>query len=245
MACMTLLCSQAAVASLVVSYAASPEDQETRLQNTSTMTFDSLPEGVKKNLEFRSGNVLVASYSKIGIRNSNPASAAFNTPYATVSGFVSTITLARHMAYFGLRCTAGEASDVIEFHDTTKTDTLVGRFTTASLMNVLPDTYRPNSGVRPPASSTPGRLAYINFLGQAGTTWNQIRLVSGGSGAFASDNHTFRDLEFSEDDEGSLPGVAFESIDGDVVTSLTAPEPGTTALLMVGAGLIFGFRRRP
>lgn len=230
-------------ASVIVSYAESPGEQATQVQNTKTMTFDGIGTGFKTNLAFAPGGTVMGTYDQITIKNSDQYGGAYNTPYATVSGYTSTLTLASNIAYFGLWWSAGDPANILEFYSDHQ---LVAKFTTDNLVNVLPTTYKgnPTSGFLGQNSSE--RYAYLNFFGQSGTTWDEIRITNAGSSGFESDNHSVRVEAFDEETEGPLPGVVFESVDGLNVTQIT-PTPEPASMFLIGAGMLgisFGVRRR-
>lgn len=238
----TFLLSPQARASLVVSYAESPGEQVTRVNGTSTMTFNGISPGFHTNLEFKPGDTVMGVYDQITIANSDQYGGAYNTPYGTVSGFTSTLTLATRMAYFGMWWSAGDPANVLEFYDG---DALIARFTTTNLVNVLPEEYLGNPTAGFLGQNGHERYVFLNFFGEDGAKWDEIRITNSGASGFESDNHTIREAEFDEETEGPRPGVVFEKVDGETSTPVgSVPEPGTMGLLAGASVLLVFFRKR-
>ena len=102
---------------------------------------------------------------------------------------------------------------------------LVGEFTTANLLTQLGPAYKGNPRNRMLDSNEP--FAFINFFGDATTTWNKIVFRNSTSSGFESDNYTTRLTTYDPTIDGSnVPGVAVARVTGTSTTTLTATSTG-------------------
>ena len=67
--------------------------------------------------------------------------------------------------------------------------------------------------------------AFINFFGDAETSWNKIELTQLGGGGFESDNYTTRIETFNPDtDSQEALGTIIAEVSGTETTNLDAPS---------------------
>jgi len=244
-----------AKASLVVTYAESPDAVTSSLINTSLFNFDGLAANQQLNNVSWAG---VGTYDKLWVHNVDTTwgdyGGAMDAAYPGGSPFTSqgeiagvtvastTLTLDSPSAYFGLWWSAGDRNNVMTFYNG---DTLVAKFTSASLMDRLSSSYYGNPRDR---TLDPGeKFAFINLYGSAGTTWDKIVLSNSSYTGFESDNHTSREGAWGTQpgETGPMPGIPLEQVDGLIVTPITAiPEP--SGILVTGSVIALGLciRRR-
>jgi hypothetical protein len=110
---------------------------------------------------------------------------------------------------------AGDPHNVLEFYND---DTLIGRFTTASLMDPLPSEYDGNPMNRKLNSSEP--YGFINFFADEKTAWDRIVMTNDSSSGFESDNYTTREKAWDPLTDGKLPGVPVVILDGKTITKV-------------------------
>jgi len=132
-------------AGIVISYAEAPGDLNSRLANTSVMTFDSLTAGTHTNVVWTG----VGTYDTLRVHTPDRYGAAGGTGmYAvqsTSSVAVTTLTFNTQHAYFGLWWSAGDNANLLKFYNGA---TLIASFDTAQLPAKLPSAYFGNpSGV--------------------------------------------------------------------------------------------------
>jgi hypothetical protein len=206
------------------------------LSGTSVETFNNLAPGVYNNVSWNGvgtiDQVSVLSANQYGGApygsgsSSSPYSGA--SPYAVQSASSSlggvqntTLHLNSPSSYFGLYWSAGDAANQISFYNG---QTLVGSFSTQSLMDKLPSSYygNPNTYGSFGGKDSQEPFGFINFLGGSGTSWDTIVLSDTASSGFESDNWTSRVDGWNPAGDGSLPGtpvVNLQSIDGVQTTS--------------------------
>jgi len=241
-----------AEASLVVTYAESPNLVTSSLANTQVYNFDSLSSGTHANVSWMSNDptpVLVGSYNNLLIKSVDSYGGAVDAAYPGGSPYSvqglnqlssTTLTLSAPSAYFGLWWSAGDAANKMDFYSS---GTLVAEFTTANLMDHLSKSYYGNPRSRALDKNEP--FGFINFFADPGTVWDEIVFsnTSGGSG-FESDNDTTRVAPWTPA-EGPMPGVPLERVSGHTVTLLTAiPEPSGLAITGSVLALGLSLRRR-
>jgi len=142
----------------------------------------------------------------------------------------------------------------------------VGQFTTASLVNLLPSSYKGNTTPGYIGADYGEKFAFINFYGVDGTAFTSVQFSNIGSSGFENDNNTIRTAAYgadTNDTSSTLPGLPIEEVINNggtqtVITNSTtivanevgtpapAPEPSSFALLGVAgaAGLVWAARRR-
>lgn len=214
--------------SIVVTYAESPKQETTSLPNTQVYDFNSLSLGKDTNVQWNG----VGSFDQLYIMRPDQYGGAIdathpNGTYYSVQGVgtpvsQTTLTLNNNSGYFGMWWSAGDAANVLDFYNGNK---LVGEFTTASLLNALGPAYKGNPRNTSLDSNEP--FAFINFYGDANTTWNKIVLRNSGSSGFESDNYTSRVATYTPSTDGpSLPGVAVARVSGTTTTKVSSTAKG-------------------
>lgn len=211
-----------ASAELIITYAENPESNLSSLKNTNVFTFDDLKTGVDKNVSW-SG---VGSFDQLYVKNAdiyggaantaNPNGTKYSLQGAGTGVLSSTLTLNKDSSYFGMWWSAGDASNVLKFYENS---TLVGTFTTSSLMNLLPSSYDGNPKDRSLDRNEP--FAFINFLGDDKTAWNKVVLTNNNSSGFESDNYTSRTTAWNPLVDGALPGIPVAIVSGTTTTKVT------------------------
>lgn len=252
-----LLCSPLQAA-LIVTYAENPQAVTSSLPNTTRFSFNNLNVGQRNTnvpwYKTSNGNqVLVGTFDQVYVQGQNAFGGAIDvgfasgSPYAVQSATVggaqavptTTLTLAEPNAYFGLWWSAGDATNELTFY---LGNSLVARFTTASLLNRLAGdaSYKGNPRNRNEAKTE--SFAFINFFGDEGTTWDKIVLSNSPSSTsgFEADNYTSRVAPWTPAD-GPRPGITLATVTGTTVT--TIPEP-SALLLTLGTTALVGMRRR-
>lgn len=131
----------------------------------------------------------------------------------------TTLYLAEDSSYFGMWWSAGDARNVMSFYDG---DSLIGRFTTASLMAPLPPEYDGNPINRKVNSGEP--YAFINFFGDEKTSWDRIVFSNDGSSGFESDNFTTRVDAWDPAKDGALPGTPVAIVSGTETKLITEKD---------------------
>lgn len=139
--------------------------------------------------------------------------------------------------YFGFYFTAGDANNFIEFY---KNDVLVYTFSTASLLDILPQNttvtaingsvYNTNDYYGQPGTSnnTNEAYAYLHFIATGGDSYDKLVLNQmSGTPIFENDNHSIIAVAPTITPSSPLVGVV--------------PEPSSALLGMLGA---FGLLRR-
>jgi hypothetical protein len=198
------------------------------LSGTSVQTFDDLI-GVNKNVVWKG----VGTFDQLNVIKANVyggapnATSPLGTNYAVEGlGVVkqSTLTLDQPSSYFGLYWSAGDAANQLKFY---KGGQLVADFTTANLMSMLPKSYFGNPiATGPNAGKNTGEpYGFINFFGDANTTWDQIVFTNTTTSGFEADNYTSRVEGWSPVEDGKLPGtpvVAVQSSGGKQTVSKVA-----------------------
>ncbi len=229
-------------ASTMVTIAENPNAYNSSLLNTEVFTFDSLALGSSRNVAWEG----VGTFDQLNILNANQyggapdASYPKGSPYS-VQGVGSPVkqtvlTLETPSSYFGLYWSAGDAANRMSFYDS---GNLVAEFTTANLMNLLPQDYYGNPLNR--SLNTREPYGFINFYGDSSTKWDQIVFSNTSSSGFESDNYTTRVQAWSAKEDGAISGRAVAIVEGTTVTKLTvlpdrwqapaAPIPPVYALI--------------
>ena len=135
---------------------------------------------------------------------------------------MSTLTLDENSSYFGFWWSAGDPNNRLTFYND---DEIVAQYTTQSMfgsLNLEPEYYgNPLSG-----GNGGEPYAFINFYGDAETSWNKIELTqASGGGGFESDNYTSRVETFNPDtDSQEALGEIIAEVSGTVTTNLNTPS---------------------
>ena len=229
---------------VLVTIAEDPGQQSSTVEGVDVFDFDSLPVGRHSNVVWEGVgqfDELLVAEGYLGFGALDPSdgwNSRFNWNgwggYSGTEPIVSatTITLNEKSAYFGLYWSAGDGDDILQFYDG---DTLIAEFSTetvvdsASLSN---DYYGdPNHNNQYNASLPYNHIepyAFINFYGDANTSWDRIVLTQtydAGSG-FETDNISSRVAPLiSSTDDISLIGNVIAEVSG---TSTTVVSNDTT-----------------
>ena len=226
----TLLCSitLAALAldspaSVIITYAEDPTTNLSSLSGTQVFDFNNIKIGKRSNVSWKG----VGSFDQLYVKNAdsyggaadalNPKGSLYSLQGAGSGVLASTLNLDSESSYFGMWWSAGDARNVLEFYNG---DTLMGRFTTSSLMEPLPSSYDGNPINRSINGGEP--YGFINFFGDEATAWDRIVLTNDGSSGFESDNYTTRVKAWNPLVDGALPGVPVAIVSGKTTTSVTA-----------------------
>ena len=211
-----------ASAELIVTYAEDPNMTVSSLARTNVFTFDNLKTGVDKNVSWKG----VGSFDQLYVKGTdiyggavdagNPKGSQYSLQGAGTEVLSSTLTLDKSSSYFGMWWSAGDPSNKLEFFQGNK---LVGSFTTASLMGLLPDTYYGNPKDR--SMDRGEAFGFINFFGDAKTTWDKVLLTNNNSSGFESDNYTTREKAWNPMVDGVLPGMPVAMVNGTKTTKIT------------------------
>jgi len=241
--------SSARANGVLLTYAEDPGIQTSSLADTAYISFDNLSAGSNKNLVW-SG---VGTYDSAYILNADQYGGAGGTGKYIVqstsiggSNAVPTtkLTLNTPSAYFGLWWSAGDSANKLSFFNGS---TLVASFTTASLVNVLPASYKGNPTPAFLGKDAGEKFAFFNIYGENGATWDSVVFTNTGSSGFESDNHTTRVDAWGQlpGETGAAPGVAFATVNGTTVTAVAAvPETGTWVMGFLALGAVAILVRR-
>ncbi len=231
-----LLCSFALLtvplatqASVIITYAEDPNETLSSLAGTQVFDFNSLSTGKNRNVAWDG----VGTFNQLFIKSAdayggaadalNPKGSLYSLQGAGTSVLSSTLKLESPSSYFGMWWSAGDAKNVLEFYNG---DTLMGRFTTASLMEPLPASYDGNPINRSVNSGEP--YGFINFFADETTAWDRIVLTNDGSSGFESDNYTTRVAAWDPLVDGALPGVPVAIVEGKTTTAVTEEKIADT-----------------
>jgi len=233
------LTAAAAPAAVVITYAEKPGDVNSSLIGTDVFTFDDLKTGLQTDVAWKG----VGTFNQLFIKSADAFGGAASELYPkgslySVQGvgtrvLSSTLTLDEASSYFGLWWSAGDARNVLQFYSG---DALVAEFTTASLLAPLPKDYYGNP--LDPSINRGEPYAFINFFGDADTTWDRIVFTNDGSSGFESDNYTTRVQAWDPLVDGALPGVPVAMVSGKDTKVITKEElQGTLWAAAPGAPL--------
>lgn len=209
-------------ADLIVTYAEDPSLNQSSLSGTQVFDFNTMSIGYQKNVSWEG----VGTFDQLYIKKAdayggaadatNPNGSLYSVRGAGTSVTSSTLQLDIASSYFGMWWSAGDPRNVLSFYSG---ETLVGTFTTSSLLNLLPSTYDGNPINRKINSGEP--YAFINFYGDEKTTWDRIVLTNDGSSGFESDNYTTRVAAWDPATDGALGGVPVAIVSGTTTTAVT------------------------
>ncbi len=201
----------------------------TTLSGTSVENFNNLSIGDNYNVNW-SG---VGTIDQVSVLNANQYGGApydngtGASPYAVQSASsalggiqTTTLTLNNSSSYFGLYWSAGDPNNSISFYNG---NTLVGSFSTASLMDKLPSSYNGNPNYAGPFGGLDPNepFGFINFYAGTGTEWNKVVLSDTASSGFESDNWTSRVNGWNPSVDGSLGGTPVVLLQNDNGTLTT------------------------
>jgi len=225
--CLSITATQAQ--SIMVTTAEGPTAFNTTLQGVNVEDFSGLTKGVYSNVNWLG----VGTIDRVSLVPNNqyggtPTSSYY--PVQSSSGSLggvrnTTITLNTSSSYFGMFWSAGDPYNDLKFYSG---ETLVGSFSTQSLMNQLPSTYlgNPNPAFKGQDRSEP--FGFINFIGGTGTQWDQIVLSNPGTSGFESQNWTSRVAAWSPSKDQTLPGTPMVLIENTNGTIKTTSVVGST-----------------
>jgi len=226
---------QAEGAGILLTYAENPGVQTSTLANTSYMDFSSVAPNLDGSLTWAG----VGTYDQVAIIPANRYGGADGTgTYLVQSNGIppggavptTTLTLNTPSAYFGLWWSAGDATNRLTFYNGAD---VIADFTTASLLSVLPTTYKGNPTTPFLGQNSGENYAFFNVFGQDGSTWDRIVFGNDGGSGFESDNHTTRISAWGSEpgESGPEPGVPVMQVNGSTVSPV-APVPETSSWLM-------------
>lgn len=233
---------------VLLTYAEAPGIQSSTLTNTDVFTFDSLSLGKNTNVVWTG----VGNYDQTYILAPDQyGGAGGNTKYIVQSSTIgnpnqvptTTLTLNASSAYFGLWWSAGDNFNKLSFYSGLS---LVAEFTTATLVNALPNSYKGNPNA-PLGRNTSEKYAFFNIFGQDGSTFDKIVFTNTASTGFESDNHTVRVDPWGSvvGEVGPEPGIPVAKIDGTTVTAVAAvPETSTWVMGFLALGAVAFLVRR-
>jgi len=234
---------------IVMTYAEAPGATNSSVADTSVYTFNNLLTATHLTNVVWTG---VGTYSQLYVINGNEYGGAGGSPYPVESAKIglggtpnTTLYLTTAISYFGMWWSAGDANNFLTFYSG---NNLVASFSTANLLAKLPTAYFGNPTPGYKGQDSTEAFAFINFFGQAGTTFDKIVLSDPSTtSGFESDNHTVRVAAYgadSKDNPAALPGVPVEEIvnHNGVQTIITnpsqintipqpVPEPAAASLL--------------
>ena len=234
---------------VLLTYAEDPGAQVSSLANTSYISFDNLSAGAHQNVVWAG----VGTYDNAYILNANQYGGAVGAGRYIVQSTsignpnqvpTTTLTLNTPSAYFGLWWSAGDPANKLSFYNGA---TLVASFTTASLVNVLPASYKGNPTPAFLGKDAGEKFAFFNVYGEAGATWDSIVFTNTGASGFESDNHTTRVDAWGQlpGETGAEPGVAVMHVNGTTITAVVAvPETSTWVMGFLALGAVAFMVRR-
>lgn len=196
------------------------------LSNTDLYDFNDLSNGLNSNVSWDG----VGSFDSLYVAPANVWGGAIDESTGQASKFSwqgtnwtpkSTLTLNENSSYFGFWWSAGDKNNQLTFYND---DAIVAQYTTQSMfgsLNLSQDYYG-----NPLTGGNGGEpYAFINFFGDAETSWNKIELTQLGGGGFESDNYTTRIETFNPDtDSQEALGTIIAEVSGTETTNLDAPS---------------------
>lgn len=213
---------------VVVTYAENPGQETTSLSQTNVYDFNSLKTGLNTNISWSGVGTIDQLYvlkadqyggatDATHPNGTNYSVEGVNSPVKT-----TTLTLKEDSGYFGFWWSAGDASNMLSFYNN---GNLVAQFTTASLLKPLGSEYDGNPRNKMLDSNEP--FAFINFYGDANTTWDQIVFGNSSASGFESDNWTSRVSTYDPTVDGPvLSGTVVSRVSGKTTTMLSSTATG-------------------
>ena len=225
--------------------------ESSSLANTFQETFNNLSTGVNNNVSWTG----VGTFDTLNVKNSDQYGGAGGSKYAVEGLNVvnkTTLSLNQNSQYFGLWWSAGDAANVMDFYNG---GNLVAHFTTQNLMSLLPSSYNGNPDPSHLGQNTGEKYGFINFIGDASTSWDKIVFSNNGGSGFEADNYTSRVAAWNPSVDGPLPGTPYLRIKDGVVSNINslpsdfsaapgAPAPSLTACLAFAGVLLLQALRR-
>ena len=220
--------------------------ESSTLPNTYAETFDNLPTGVNNNVSW-SG---VGTFERLNIKTADLYGGAGGSKYAVEGlGVVNktTLTLNSPSSDFGVWWSAGDAANVVNFYNR---GNLIGSFTTANLIILLPHSYKgnPDTALWYQGQKSGEKYGFINFIADKNTTWDKIEFTNSGGSGFEADNYTSRVAAWNPTVDGPLPGTPYLRLKNGVYTPISslpgdfqvpgAPAPSLTACLAFAGVLL-------
>ena len=230
------------------------------LDNVNVETFDNLPLGVNNNVSW-SG---VGTFDSLNIKSADAYGGAPTAANPTGSQYAveglnvvntTTLTLNTPSSYFGMYWSAADSPNDIKFYNG---GNLVADINTATFQSALPSSYNGNpitAGWHTGQDSSEP-FAFINFVGDATTTWDTIVFSNNGGSGFEGDNYTSRVNGWNPVTDGALPGTPLLELKDGTLTSISgvpssfaaaapgAPAPSLTACLAFAGVLLLQALRR-
>ncbi|WDE97365.1 hypothetical protein PQO03_05290 [Lentisphaera profundi] len=221
-----LFVQQVSAQSTLVTITEDSSATSSSLSNTSEFNFNNLTNGLNNNVSWDG----VGSFDKLFVSNANVWGGAVDDQTGQASKFswqgnnwtpVSTLSLNQKSSYFGFWWSAGDKNNQLSFYNE---DELVARYTTESMfgnLNLNQDYYG-----NPLTGGNGGEpYAFINFFGDAETSWDKIELTQNGGGGFESDNYTTRVESFNpETDSQESLGNIIAEVSGTETTNVDTPS---------------------
>ena len=258
-ACFILAVSSNALATdMLVTTSEGANSVNSTLANTYAETFDNLSIGKNNNVSWNG----VGTFDSLNIKAGDVYGGAHGSQYAVegLSGnsavAKTTLSLNQSSGYFGMWWSAGDAANKLDFYSG---NSLVASFTTKTLTDNLPSAYNGNpfiSASAPGGNDSSEKFGFINFIGDANTSWDSIVFSNNGSSGFEGDNYTSRVNGWNPTTDGALPGTPLLELKNGVTTLITAlpagfavaapgaPAPPLTACLAFAAIIVLQTLRK-
>lgn len=237
-------------AGILLTYAEAPGELNSTLINTSFIDFSSIAPNVDGSLTWAG----VGTYDDVAIIDANKYGGAGGTGKYLVQSAaippgnpvpVTTLTLNTPSAYFGLWWSAGDATNRLTFYNGAD---VVADFTTATLLSVLPDTYKGMPSGAFAGQNMGEKYAFLNIYADAGTTWDRIVFANSAGSGFESDNHTTRINPWgtAPGEVGPEPGIPVMRVEGTTVGPVVTAVPETSTWVMgfIALGVVVFIIRR-
>jgi hypothetical protein len=212
-------------AGVIITFAEDPTAYNSSLSGTEVYDFNNLKLGYNSGVSWDG----VGKFDQLQIMRADayggapdatsPKGSQYSVQGIGSKVMTTTLYLAEDSSYFGMWWSAGDARNVMSFYDG---DSLIARFTTASLMAPLPPEYDGNPINRKVNSGEP--YAFINFFGDEKTTWDRIVFSNDGSSGFESDNFTTRVDAWDPAKDGALPGTPVAIVSGTETKLITEKD---------------------
>jgi hypothetical protein len=227
-------------------YLSAPDVQSTFVAGATTETWDEATPGTYQTYAGTIGNYGLSGQDSFVIQAADQFGGANGSQYMTFgaqSGNASPVqlVLTSPATYFGFWWSAGDANNGISLYDGS---TLVGRFSTATILSLLQATsvtavdgalYQSSTYFGNPNTGQDANepFAYVNFLDTGGDITSIVFDNSGSTGTgFENDNHSVYNGAVTV-----APTAVF-------VSTVGTPEPATWALYLGGLGVLAGSKRK-
>jgi hypothetical protein len=220
-----LLTQELSAQSTLVTIAEDSSATSSSLINSQEFNFNDLADGFNTNVSWDG----VGSFDNLFIADANVWGGAVDDQTGQGSQFswqgnnwanVSTLSLNEKSSYFGFWWSAGDPNNQLTFYND---DEVVAQYTTQSMfgdLNLSQEYYG-----NPLTGGNQGEpYAFINFFGDAETSWDKIELTQNGGGGFESDNYTTRIESFNpEIDSVESLGTVVAQVTGTETQEVEAP----------------------